>query len=204
VNDSADQVRTREIDYAQFPVTEEGWLDALVKEDDGSWERVPVFMRPYIRDGFFEPDGTPKRPEVLFCATPMSYARFQYAFDRQAPRPPWSRDSTPRPRVKRALWTAASETLSEAGCPTRIYFIGADDGPIKIGISASPKSRLTALQTASPFRLRLLAIRVGDVLTERDYHRRFAAHRLHGEWFERAPELLAEIERLNIPEGSSR
>lgn len=32
---------------------------------------------------------------------------------------------------------------------------------------------------------------------ERDYHARFAAHRLRGEWFAPHPDILAEIEHLN-------
>jgi hypothetical protein len=35
------------------------------------------------------------------------------------------------------------------------------------------------------------------VAREKMYHRRFAHRRLHGEWFERCPEIEAEIERLN-------
>ena len=37
--------------------------------------------------------------------------------------------------------------------------------------------------------------KVADV--EKEYHPRFAEHRLHGEWFHPHPDILAEIDRLN-------
>ena len=57
-----------------------------------------------------------------------------------------------------------------------LYFIGGAQGPIKIGISVAPAKRLKGLQTGYPYRLRLLAV---------------------GEWFERHPDILAEIDRLD-------
>lgn len=77
-----------------------------------------------------------------------------------------------------------------------LYFIGSDNGPIKIGISISPYKRLKQLQTSHPYRLKILAIVAGGCQQEPEYHERFAAFRLEGEWFEPRPELLAEIERL--------
>lgn len=77
-----------------------------------------------------------------------------------------------------------------------VYFIGGDDGAIKIGVSVAPEARLKGIQTGSPIRLRILATTPGDVETEAAYHARFAGCRVQGEWFERTPELIAEIERL--------
>lgn len=77
-----------------------------------------------------------------------------------------------------------------------VYFIGGDEGPIKIGLSNGPLERLAQFQVGSPVRLRIHALADGGLALERDYHRRFAAHRLHGEWFSPAPEILAEIDRL--------
>lgn len=53
---------------------------------------------------------------------------------------------------------------------------------VKIGWSASPESRLKALQTGAPFRLRLLAQFPGTLRDEHALRRRFKRHRLHGEW----------------------
>ena len=78
-----------------------------------------------------------------------------------------------------------------------VYFIGGEDGPIKIGSSNSPLERIATFQTGSPVILRIHALTHGGVDAEREYHKRFAAHRLHGEWFEPHPDILAEIERLN-------
>lgn len=79
-----------------------------------------------------------------------------------------------------------------------VYFIGGTDtGDIKIGFSANPSDRRKALQTSSPVRLEILATLPGKIAVEGAYHKRFADHRLTGEWFERCPAILAEIRRLN-------
>lgn len=78
-----------------------------------------------------------------------------------------------------------------------IYFIGADSGPIKIGFTCDVQERLKRLSLSSPRRLRVLAKVAGAIADERIYHARFKRQRLHSEWFERAPEILAEIERLS-------
>jgi hypothetical protein len=77
-----------------------------------------------------------------------------------------------------------------------VYFIGWPGGPIKIGISSSNKDRITTLQNACPYQLEIFATVKGGRALELAYHRRYAKHRLRGEWFERAPEIEAEIERL--------
>lgn len=82
--------------------------------------------------------------------------------------------------------------LAECG----VYFIGGDAGPIKIGSSNSPLERLATFQTGSPVVLRIHALAWGGLQKEREYHERFAAHRLHGEWFEPHEDILAEIARL--------
>ncbi|NML11618.1 GIY-YIG nuclease family protein [Sphingobium sp. AR-3-1] len=90
--------------------------------------------------------------------------------------------STPRTSYKRA-----------------VYFAAADDGPIKIGATCDVGRRLRELRTKSKQDLRLLAAVDGGMFAEMLYHSRFAAHRLHGEWFVRHPDILAEIARLNPP-----
>lgn len=81
-----------------------------------------------------------------------------------------------------------------------IYFIGSEFGPIKIGISRDVARRLVTLQCGSPIPLRVLAVTNGGRDAEREYHQRFADFRLHSEWFSPAPEILAEITRLNAGE----
>ena len=82
-----------------------------------------------------------------------------------------------------------------------VYFIGGDDGLIKIGRSRNPEARAAELQTGSPVPLRVLASVSGDSRLEAQYHRRFADFRVRGEWFERCPTLLNEIEIL---QGTNR
>lgn len=82
-------------------------------------------------------------------------------------------------------------------CVSVCYFIGGDTGPIKIGHSVDVASRLKALRLSSPMWLRVFATCAGGEPREAAYHQQFAAHRLHGEWFVRHPDILAEIDRLN-------
>jgi hypothetical protein len=78
-----------------------------------------------------------------------------------------------------------------------VYFIGWQDGPIKIGIALDPVTRMYQAQTYVPYKLHLWATCAGGLSLERTYHKRFVDRRLQGEWFERCPEIEAEIERLN-------
>jgi hypothetical protein len=78
-----------------------------------------------------------------------------------------------------------------------VYFVGDQVGPIKIGFSTDVWERFRRLRNSMPGELRMLAARSGSKALEREYHQRFHAWRLHGEWFERTPELLAEIDRVN-------
>jgi hypothetical protein len=89
----------------------------------------------------------------------------------------------------------AIETLRDG--KSYVYFIGGETGPVKIGYTIAPLERLAAMQMGCPIKLSILAKVEGTVADEKAYHRRFAEHRSHGEWFERHPDILAEIERLS-------
>lgn len=78
-----------------------------------------------------------------------------------------------------------------------VYFVGTLDTAIKIGVSYSAEARLKTIQAHSPIPLNILAVRQGAEATEGAYHDWFAGHRLHGEWFSPASEILKEIDRLN-------
>lgn len=71
-----------------------------------------------------------------------------------------------------------------------IYFVEAPSTSlIKIGTTRYIGSRIRALQSASPVKLRFLGCMAGTVNAERELHERFARHRKHGEWFSASAEL---------------
>lgn len=78
-----------------------------------------------------------------------------------------------------------------------IYFMRRADGvgPVKIGCTKLPAIRLAAMQVWSPEILEIVATAPGTFGDERRLHRQFAAHRLHGEWFEASPSVLAAVSR---------
>lgn len=79
-----------------------------------------------------------------------------------------------------------------------IYFMKpvALAGPIKIGCSYLPNSRLVALSVWSPFELEIIASVPGDFTLERKLHNLFAESRTHREWFRPTKALLSGIAAL--------
>jgi hypothetical protein len=86
-----------------------------------------------------------------------------------------------------------------------VYFFRpkGQDGPIKIGHSTYPASRLVTYMAWSPVPLEVCAqIKIGNKseLTARDlerrFHARYAEFRLHHEWFAAHPLLLRDIELI--------
>lgn len=73
-----------------------------------------------------------------------------------------------------------------------IYFIACTETErVKIGFTAGdPHKRLKALQTGAPAPLVMMEYRPGTQEEERQLHERFAATRLHGEWFEKSQEIF--------------
>lgn len=72
-----------------------------------------------------------------------------------------------------------------------IYFIEMDSmALVKIGFTdRDPQDRLRELQTACPFKLRLVLVMAGGLKHEADLHQTFAHLRAEGEWFRLTPEL---------------
>lgn len=81
----------------------------------------------------------------------------------------------------------------------QVYFLRRADGvgPIKIGCSVVPAARLKAMQVWSPHPLEVAAAVPGGFNDEKRLHNQFAEYRLHGEWFEPAPPLLALVARIH-------
>ena len=79
--------------------------------------------------------------------------------------------------------------------PGCVYFLQQDKGdPIKIGKAQNIEKRFSDIQNMLPVRLRVLATIPGGFELEGQLHKRFAASRLHGEWFRPTPGLLALIQ----------
>jgi hypothetical protein len=78
-----------------------------------------------------------------------------------------------------------------------VYFVQSETGgPIKIGSAINADERIAELQQGHPERLVLLATARGGEKREREWHRRFAAARKRGEWFETVPDLIILIAEL--------
>jgi hypothetical protein len=73
---------------------------------------------------------------------------------------------------------------SELAEPSFVYVIQGDDPAIKVGYAVLVPDRVAGLQTGNPQILRLLEVVPGDRRLEWNLHRRLAASRVHGEWFD--------------------
>ena len=82
-----------------------------------------------------------------------------------------------------------------------IYFIQAGStGPIKIGYTEneeSLKKRIEALRTSSPFSLKLIATKGGNLSDEKLLHEKFHMLHLAGEWFQANQILINYIKNMN-------
>lgn len=105
-------------------------------------------------------------------------------------------EGAPAPKTERQRKRRSPRRLTSASRKDEVYFIGGDEGPIKIGYSTWVARRLEEFQAVSPVPMRVLARMPGKRAAEAEFHRRFDAGRLHGEWFERTPELLALIDQI--------
>lgn len=75
--------------------------------------------------------------------------------------------------------------------PVYIYLIRCGThGPVKIGLAKDPSERLATLQQGNPTALRGLAAWRALAEEERMFHEELADHRIRGEWFKPAPEVL--------------
>lgn len=79
-----------------------------------------------------------------------------------------------------------------------MYFIGAKEGPIKIGWARDPQQRLQALQVGNPAELSILGVVERAWEFEQETHIRLEPWRVRGEWFERHV-ALRELKELEAP-----
>lgn len=176
------------------------WVDIWCRDDTGNINCVPPCLSHYVQH-LVTPEGWLRQPDSI-PNTPYKIARWFHLNRIGAERPPWIGFGI-RPHQAKEIWEEKLEEWRREDEPAPdepqhadLYFIGGDEGPIKIGVSNDPQRRLKGLQTGYPYPLQILATIEGGAMLEIEYHERFAEHRLHGEWFAPHPDILAEIERL--------
>jgi hypothetical protein len=84
-----------------------------------------------------------------------------------------------------------------------VYVIGAETGPVKIGVAAEPVLRIRELQTGNPRELQVLAQCRGGEETEATLHSLFERERLQGEWFKRSSRVRTLIDMMASGVGIS-
>lgn len=87
---------------------------------------------------------------------------------------------------------------SQQAAQSFVYFIRAvsGHGPVKIGSSVNPPSRLAALDVASPYKLEIALMIPGDMRLEWRIHGHFVEDHLQREWFKDTPRLNEFMWRL--------
>lgn len=94
---------------------------------------------------------------------------------------------------RRGMWRAPSPPDGVE----QVYVVyRAADNAVKIGYSATPRTRLSALRAASSVPLRLLAVMPGPREVERAAHLRFASCCIGGEWFRVTDEIKQFVRDL--------
>ena len=88
------------------------------------------------------------------------------------------------------------EIDAERAARSVVYYVQRHDGAIKIGVTTNLAKRLSDFVRVTP--VTLLATMRGTRTAEQAMHRRFAADRIGGEWFNPSPSLLAHIDLLQL------
>jgi Meiotically Up-regulated Gene 113 (MUG113) protein len=120
----------------------------------------------------------------------------------EMPDPAARSEALERVRADMAIWVPPPNDDELARLASRdvgmvVYFLqGETGGNIKIGYAGDVAARVATFQPGSPVKLCILATQPGGQPLEAALHRRFAAHRLHGEWFAPCEDLLAYIAGL--------
>lgn len=94
---------------------------------------------------------------------------------------------------RQAAEAKAAEELDDADDPNSVVYYVRFADRIKIGFSRNLGMRLTAIPHDE-----LLTVEPGARITEQKRHQQFAKHRIIGEWFAAAPELLRHVEQLRV------
>lgn len=79
---------------------------------------------------------------------------------------------------------------------TKVYFIQASSGEVKIGYARWPERRLGELQMGHPGQMWLLCAVPGGRDLERKLHQEFASDHVRGEWFKYTKRMQDRIKQL--------
>lgn len=174
-------------------------LDATMVADPARWPLPPAGLPGKRYDDEIDRYG----PEAMLIRIGMEYLMAAIRNERRGMHNRWTQAREFIRKIEREVQGQPHTDqfhrlppIGQPGPPQKVYFIGPASGPVKIGIAAKPMDRLKALQTSHHERLEILATCEGGMEQERNYHTRFEADRLSGEWFTRTPEIEAEIARL--------
>jgi predicted GIY-YIG superfamily endonuclease len=86
-----------------------------------------------------------------------------------------------------------------------VYFVQANNGPIKLGMTSDLPKRLDALYSHNPHGLSVLGVipcttRSEALILEGDLKRQFADYRIHGEWYKPDQKLLDYVTSYTSPD----
>lgn len=94
---------------------------------------------------------------------------------------------------------STSYTYEELGdCDVYVYFIQAEDGPIKIGTTREPEARLRHFQAHNAHEVYFLGVFPSTARHERLLHSRLCRHRIRGEWYEPHDDVYDAIEACEL------
>jgi predicted GIY-YIG superfamily endonuclease len=105
---------------------------------------------------------------------------------------------TPELLARASVRLATTKAIAKARNNNFIYVIGRQDGPVKVGVTSNPQSRLGQIRTGCPFHVELLHAepmlsRAHALQHEADFHAVYEEKRLNGEWFDIDAELAIEL-----------
>lgn len=100
-------------------------------------------------------------------------------------------------------WEAERLALKQRQQASTVYFVEAVGlDLIKIGYASNVPLRIRSIETSCPVPVRLLGTFPGGPEMERHFHKEFATHRSHREWFRRSPDMDRLLSQLAPPTAS--
>jgi hypothetical protein len=107
-------------------------------------------------------------------------------------------DLTARKRKRKGVFDEVDDLLLQApASKPHLYIIqSGETGPVKIGKSTNVHNRRRTIQTAQPYRMRVIAIGKELGRWEPDFHYALASCSMAGEWFSWSAKVIRAVEIL--------